>query len=73
MCPVQTRNSLAGGLGFEPRFAESESAVLPLDDPPHFFVQQPNFKYGIKKAGIKPASYYFLEFQIMVSRLMAFH
>src|SRR5206468_11749605 len=25
---------LAGGLGFEPRLAESESAVLPLDDPP---------------------------------------
>src|ERR1051326_5957060 len=27
-------NSMAGGLGFEPRLAESESAVLPLDDPP---------------------------------------
>ena len=27
-------NRLAGGLGFEPRLAESESAVLPLDDPP---------------------------------------
>jgi hypothetical protein len=25
---------VAGGLGFEPRQAESESAVLPLDDPP---------------------------------------
>lgn len=25
---------LAGGLGFEPRLTESESAVLPLDDPP---------------------------------------
>src|SRR5690606_25512844 len=25
---------LAGGLGFEPRFTESESVVLPLDDPP---------------------------------------
>ena len=25
---------LAGELGFEPRLAESESAVLPLDDPP---------------------------------------
>jgi len=24
----------AGGRGFEPRLAESESAVLPLDDPP---------------------------------------
>jgi exopolyphosphatase/guanosine-5'-triphosphate,3'-diphosphate pyrophosphatase len=27
-------NRMAGGLGFEPRQAESESAVLPLDDPP---------------------------------------
>ena len=25
---------LAGGPGFEPGLAESESAVLPLDDPP---------------------------------------
>ena len=25
---------MAGGLGFEPRLTESESAVLPLDDPP---------------------------------------
>src|SRR3569832_2431507 len=25
---------LAGGLGFEPRLAEAESAGLPLDDPP---------------------------------------
>ena len=25
---------MAGGQGFEPRQAESESAVLPLDDPP---------------------------------------
>jgi hypothetical protein len=25
---------MAGGLGFEPRFSESESDVLPLDDPP---------------------------------------
>jgi hypothetical protein len=28
------RYRMAGGLGFEPRLAESESAVLPLDDPP---------------------------------------
>ena len=26
---------LAGGEGFEPPLAESESAVLPLDDPPN--------------------------------------
>lgn len=29
-----TDNALAGGLGFEPRLMESESIVLPLDDPP---------------------------------------
>ena len=27
-------NWVAGGLGFEPRQPESESGVLPLDDPP---------------------------------------
>ena len=27
---------LAGGRGVEPRFAESESGVLPLNDPPNF-------------------------------------
>jgi hypothetical protein len=32
--PATYWNRLAGGLGFEPRLAESESAVLPLDDPP---------------------------------------
>lgn len=32
--PCIIRDLLAGGLGFEPRQAESESAVLPLDDPP---------------------------------------
>ena len=30
----QNSEKLAGGRGFEPRLAESESAVLPLDDPP---------------------------------------
>ena len=28
------RNQVAGGLGFEPRLTESESAVLPLNYPP---------------------------------------
>ena len=28
------QNQLAGGLGFEPRFSESESDVLPLNYPP---------------------------------------
>ena len=31
---IELSRELAGGLGFEPRLAESESAVLPLDDPP---------------------------------------
>ena len=29
-------SSVAGGLGFEPRLTESESAVLPLNYPPEF-------------------------------------
>jgi hypothetical protein len=29
---------LAGGLGFEPRLTESESVVLPLDDPPKTYL-----------------------------------
>ena len=32
--PEGARFVLAGGPGFEPGSAESESAVLPLDDPP---------------------------------------
>ena len=32
--PSEGPHGLAGGLGFEPRLTESESAVLPLDDPP---------------------------------------
>src|SRR6516225_504595 len=32
--PTKLLKRLAGGLGLEPRLAESESAVLPLDDPP---------------------------------------
>src|SRR5687768_7455475 len=31
---LRSRRRLAGELGFEPRLAESESAVLPLDDSP---------------------------------------
>ena len=34
---------LAGGPGFEPGLAESESAVLPLDDPPS---KRPNISIG---------------------------
>ncbi len=32
--PPEGGLELAGGLGFEPRLTESESVVLPLDDPP---------------------------------------
>ena len=32
--PLYCCNLMAGGEGFEPPLAESESAVLPLDDPP---------------------------------------
>lgn len=31
---ILDEGNLAGGLGFEPRFSESKSDVLPLDDPP---------------------------------------
>jgi site-specific DNA recombinase len=45
---------LVGGLGFEPRQAESESAVLPLDDPPTVAAplsQYPHpFKTGARSA-----------------------
>ena len=33
-CAAIANDGLAGGLGFEPRYSESESDVLPLDDPP---------------------------------------
>src|ERR1700722_8418346 len=48
MCPVQTAAKMAGGLGIEPRLAGSESAVLPVDDPPI------RFRLGVLRA---PASF----------------
>ncbi len=36
------KNYLAGGRGFEPRFTESESVVLPLNDPP-VQIEEPHF------------------------------
>ena len=33
-CPLRPTGMLVGGPGFEPGFSESESDVLPLDDPP---------------------------------------
>ena len=42
---IMPPSRLAGGLGFEPRLAESESAVLPLDDPPVRYVPGYRFEY----------------------------
>jgi hypothetical protein len=39
---------VAGGLGFEPRLAESESAVLPLDDPPVFSLRDQQLAFSRK-------------------------
>ena len=48
---------LAGGLGFEPRLAESESAVLPLNYPPRDqvpdFVGRPRVGRGAKAVAEK--------------------
>ena len=41
---------MAGGLGFEPRLEESESSVLPLDDPP---MLKTNDKRIIEKDKVK--------------------
>jgi hypothetical protein len=46
-CPTQRKQDLAGGLGFEPRLAESESAVLPLDDPPSAAGESPPGSGGL--------------------------
>ncbi len=35
---------LAGGQGVEPLFTESESVVLPLNDPPMYKYLNPNFE-----------------------------
>lgn len=54
--PVVNGPNMAGGLGFEPRLTESESAVLPLDDPP--FVNEtwaavaPNFVLKLEAVAI---------------------
>jgi hypothetical protein len=46
---IDMADALAGGLGFEPRLAESEYAVLPLEDPlsgtpPIFQLALPNIR-----------------------------
>ena len=45
--------SMAGGLGFEPRLAESESAVLPLDDPPKIENHLPEIVYRSAPAALE--------------------
>ena len=45
---------MAGGLGFEPRQAESESAVLPLDDPPRAGCRLDYASRGFKAEGVGP-------------------
>ena len=51
---------MAGGQGFEPRQAESESAVLPLDDPTamsngaHKIENSFNYVKGKSEANILP-------------------
>ena len=45
-------NFVAGGLGFEPRLAESESAVLPLDDPPVASPEKAEARYKAQPAPI---------------------
>src|SRR5262249_16709993 len=49
LCPAMAVGGLAGGLGFEPRLAESESAVLPLDDPPPRAAIGPDRAEGMKR------------------------
>src|SRR5688572_26307567 len=43
-------NQLAGGLGFEPRLTESESAVLPLNYPPPKWLKRTNFRTVLVRA-----------------------
>ena len=47
---------MAGGLGFEPRLTESESAVLPLDDPPNVRTHT-NYKAALLGGLFANASY----------------
>src|SRR4030043_793417 len=45
--------SMAGGRGVEPRFAESESGVLPLNDPPFL-----NAEFGLRISELMPKIYH---------------
>lgn len=39
--------NLAAGLGFEPRWIDSESIILPLDDPAMKYLISPEMRYFI--------------------------
>ena len=39
------QKTMAGGLGFEPRFSDPKSDVLPLDDPPTGLHDKAFFEY----------------------------
>ena len=47
---------MAGGEGFEPPLAESESAVLPLDEPPNFFLNTVFFIFRTPAGGVRVRS-----------------
>src|SRR5690606_12263200 len=47
---------VAGGLGFEPRFSESESDVLPLDDPPNVGARRRNGRRASRRRNRRLAS-----------------
>ena len=51
---------MAGGLGFEPRLAESESAVLPLDDPPPRIIADDNTAAMAWVAGVTNSRFGFV-------------
>ena len=52
------RKWLAGGLGFEPRLTESESAVLPLNYPPRDQVPEPRIGAARGGGGKGPGAVY---------------
>jgi hypothetical protein len=59
---------LAGGRGFEPRFTDPESAVLPLDDPPVAVGRCESSIYKVKTTRSQPYLEYFLKSAAIFSR-----
>ena len=50
---------MAGGGGFEPPLAESESAVLPLDDPPNSALNEQRYDLGVARQ-----AFFFFDFKV---------